>query len=178
LRGWARVEAVEATAVIGQRWLNEVLNGVLDSLLYFHDYGNMEIKQAVAALGALAQDTRLAIFRLLVEAGPEGMPAGRISEMLDVAPATLSFHLKELSHAGLAHARPEGRFLFYSADFEHMAALMTFLTQNCCRGMPDECLTTVETALSRCSPSSRGGVGPRPACGPAPVKRQTRRSRQ
>ena len=138
----------------------------------------MEIKQAVAALAALAQDTRLAIFRLLVEAGPEGMPAGRISEMLDVAPATLSFHLKELSHAGLAHARPEGRFLFYSADFERMAGLMTFLTQNCCRGMPDECLTTVETALSRCSPSPRGGVGPRPVCGPAPTRRQTRRSRQ
>jgi ArsR family transcriptional regulator len=137
----------------------------------------MEIKQAVAALAALAQDTRLAIFRLLVEAGPEGMPAGRISEMLDVAPATLSFHLKELSHAGLAHARPEGRFLFYSADFERMAGLMTFLTRNCCRGMPDECLTTVETALSRCSPSPRDRVGPRPACGPAPAKRRTRRSR-
>jgi DNA-binding transcriptional ArsR family regulator len=148
---------------------------VLDSLLYFHDYGNMEIKQAVAALGALAQDTRLAIFRLLVEAGPEGMPAGQISEMLGVAPATLSFHLKELSHAGLAHARSEGRFIFYSADFERMAALMTFLTQNCCRGMPEECLTTVETALSRCSPLPRGGVA---GCGPAPAKRQTRRSRQ
>jgi DNA-binding transcriptional ArsR family regulator len=140
----------------------------------------MEIKQAVAALAALAQDTRLAIFRLLVEAGPEGMPAGRISEMLDVAPATLSFHLKELSHAGLAHARPEGRFLFYSADFERMAGLMTFLTQNCCRGMPDECLTTVETALSRCSPPPRGGIAAKPTgwCGPAPAKRQPRRSRQ
>lgn len=124
----------------------------------------MEIKQAVSSLAALAQETRLAIFRLLVEAGPEGMPAGRIAELLEVAPATLSFHLKELSHAGLAHARSEGRFMFYSADFERMAALMTFLTQNCCRGMPEECLTTVETALARC-------------CAP-PVKRQPRRNRQ
>jgi DNA-binding transcriptional ArsR family regulator len=110
----------------------------------------MEIKDAVEALAALAQETRLAIFRLLVEAGPEGVPAGRLAEALDVPPATLSFHLKELSRAGLAHSRPEGRFVFYSADFERMAALMTFLTRNCCRGMPEECLTTVETALSRC----------------------------
>jgi DNA-binding transcriptional ArsR family regulator len=136
----------------------------------------MEIKQAVAALSALAQETRLAVFRLLIEAGPQGLPAGRISEMLEVAPATLSFHLKELSHAGLAHVRPAGRFQFYSADFERMAALMTFLTRNCCRGMPDECLTTVETALARCAPSPRA-AGARPACGPAPAKRQPGRSR-
>ena len=110
----------------------------------------MEIKEATLALAALAQETRLAVFRLLVEAGPEGVPAGQISEALEVPPATLSFHLKELSHAGLVHARPEGRFVFYSADFERMAALMTFLTRNCCRGMPEDCLTTVETALARC----------------------------
>jgi DNA-binding transcriptional ArsR family regulator len=123
----------------------------------------MEIKEATVALAALAQETRLAIFRLLVEAGPEGVAAGRISEALEVPPATLSFHLKELARAGLAHARPESRFVFYSADFERMAALMTFLTRNCCRGMPEECLTTVETALARCCP--------------APAKRQPRRSR-
>jgi DNA-binding transcriptional ArsR family regulator len=111
----------------------------------------MEITQAVNALGALAQETRLAIFRLLVQAGPEGLPAGRIAEALAVSPATLSFHLKELSHAGLAHARPTGRFVIYSADFEQMAALMSFLTRNCCRGMPDACLQVVETALSRCA---------------------------
>jgi ArsR family transcriptional regulator len=113
----------------------------------------MEIKQATLALAALAQETRLAIFRLLVEAGPEGVPAGQISELLEVPAATLSFHLKELAHAGLAHARPAGRFMFYSADFERMAGLMTFLTQNCCRGMPEQCLTTVETALARCCPA-------------------------
>jgi len=124
----------------------------------------MEIKDAVNALAALAQETRLSIFRLLVEAGPEGVPAGQISDLLEVPPATLSFHLKELARAGLAHATPEGRFLYYSADFERMAALMTFLTQNCCRGMPQECLTTVETALSHCCPPS--------------IKRQPKRSRQ
>jgi DNA-binding transcriptional ArsR family regulator len=110
----------------------------------------MQITDAAATLGALAQETRLAIFRLLVEAGPEGLPAGRIAEALGVVPATLSFHLKELSHAGLAHARSEGRFVIYCADFDRMAALMTFLTRNCCRGMPHECLQVVETALSRC----------------------------
>jgi len=112
----------------------------------------MESAEAVTALGALAQETRLSIFRLLMEAGPDGVPAGRIAETLDVPPATLSFHLKELAHAGLVSSRQEGRFIYYSADFEHMAALMTFLTQNCCRGMPQECLTVVETALGRCCP--------------------------
>jgi len=123
----------------------------------------MEIKQAVSALAALAQDTRLSVFRLLVEAGPEGVPAGRIGEELNVAPATLSFHLKELAHAGLVSSRQDGRFVYYAADFEHMAALMAFLTQNCCQGMPQECLSVMETALVRCCPP--------------PTKRKTARSR-
>jgi ArsR family transcriptional regulator len=110
----------------------------------------MQTSEAVTALAALAQETRLAVFRLLVEAGPEGLPAGAIAEALDVAPATLSFHLKELSHAGLVHARQDGRFVIYSVDFECMAALMTYLTRNCCKGMPGECLETMETALSGC----------------------------
>jgi ArsR family transcriptional regulator, arsenate/arsenite/antimonite-responsive transcriptional repressor len=110
----------------------------------------MELNEAVAALGALAQETRLAIFRLLVEAGPEGLSVGRIGEALGAAPATLSFHLKELSHSGLVLSRQESRFIYYSVNFEQMAALMTFLTQNCCRGMPSECLQVVETALGRC----------------------------
>jgi len=110
----------------------------------------MEITAAVTALAALAQETRLSIFRLLVEAGPEGIAAGRIGEALEVPPATLSFHLKELARAGLVSARQDGRHIYYAADFPHMAALMTFLTRNCCRGMPQECLTVVETALGRC----------------------------
>lgn len=112
----------------------------------------METKAAVIALAALAQETRLSIFRLLVKAGPEGLPAGRIAEDLDVPGATLSFHLKDLSHAGLVTSRQEGRFIYYSADFECMAALMTFLTENCCEGMPQACLSVVETALNRCCP--------------------------
>jgi len=112
----------------------------------------MEIKTAVTALAALAQETRLSIYRLLVEAGPQGIAAGRISETLKVPGATLSFHLKELSRASLASARQEKQFIYYAVDFERMAELMTFLTQNCCQGMPQECLTVVETALGRCCP--------------------------
>jgi len=116
----------------------------------------MDIKDAVASLAALAQETRLSIFRLLIEAGPEGIAAGRIAEELAVPGATLSFHLKELQRAGLIASRQESRFIYYTADFERMAALMTFLTQNCCSGMPEECLSTVETALGRCcKPSSK-----------------------
>ena len=121
----------------------------------FDDNRNVEIKPAVAALAALAQETRLAVFRLLVQAGPHGVPAGDIAQKLSVPPATLSFHLKELSHADLVTSRQEGRFVYYSANYENMAALMSFLTQNCCNGMPDECLSVMETALGRCcSPTS------------------------
>jgi len=120
---------------------------VLDSKLHFYKTRNMEIKAAVHALAALAQETRLSIFRLLVEAGPSGIPAGHISELLDVPGATLSFHLKELTRAGLIAARQDGRFIYYSASYEHMAALMAYLTENCCQGMPGECLTVMETAL-------------------------------
>ena len=112
----------------------------------------MEIKAAVASLAALAQETRLSIFRLLVEAGPEGVSAGRIGERLEVPAATLSFHLKELARAGLVSSRQERQFIYYAVDFERMAELMTFLTQNCCQGMPEKCLTVVEAALGNCCP--------------------------
>ena len=88
----------------------------------------MEIKTAVTALAALAQETRLSIYRLLVEAGPQGMAAGRIGEKLNVPGATLSFHLKELSRASLVSARQEKQFIYYAVDFGRMAELMTFLT--------------------------------------------------
>ena len=94
----------------------------------------METKQAVQSLSALAQDTRLGIYRLLVQAGPEGMAAGAIGEKLDLAPATLSFHLAGLTRAGLARSRQEGRFVIYSADFEAMNALLGYLSENCCGG--------------------------------------------
>jgi len=96
----------------------------------------MEANDAVQALGALAQETRLAIFRLLVAAGSEGLAAGRIAESLSIPAATLSFHLKELSHAGLLVSRQEGRFVIYAADYEAMSDLIGFLTQNCCGGRP------------------------------------------
>lgn len=110
----------------------------------------MEIKDAVSALAALAQETRLSIFRLLIEAGPDGMAAGRIGEALKVPGATLSFHLKDLARTGLVSARQDKQFIYYAVDFERMAELMTFLTQNCCQGMPQKCLTVVESALGSC----------------------------
>jgi ArsR family transcriptional regulator, arsenate/arsenite/antimonite-responsive transcriptional repressor len=89
---------------------------------------------AVATLAALAQQTRLAIFRLLVEQGPEGLAVGEIAERLELAGATLSFHLKELAHAQLVNARQAGRFIYYSANYRTMNGLIGYLTENCCRG--------------------------------------------
>jgi len=92
----------------------------------------METNDAVTALAALAQDTRLAVYRLLVQQGLSGLAAGEIAGQLGIAPATLSFHLKELAHAGLVSSRQEGRFVFYAANFDAMNALVAFLTENCC----------------------------------------------
>lgn len=92
----------------------------------------MEVSDAIAALGALAQETRLRIFRALVQRGPEGLPAGRISALLDLPGPTLSFHLAQLSRAGLIGRRREGRSLIYSADFGAIEGLVAYLTENCC----------------------------------------------
>ena len=94
----------------------------------------MNAKTAVAALGALAQETRLAVFRLLVQQGPEGMAAGAIAERLNLAASSLSFHLAQLSHAGLIAHRRASRSLIYSADYAAMNGLMGYLTENCCGG--------------------------------------------
>ncbi len=94
----------------------------------------MEMTQAVEALAALAQSSRLQIYRLLVEAGPEGMAAGRIGEELGLPAPTLSFHLSQLTRAGLARSRQEGRFVIYSADYTSMNSLVGYLTENCCGG--------------------------------------------
>lgn len=99
----------------------------------------MEIKHAVDALAALAQESRLAVFRLLVEAGPAGLTPGRIAETLGLPAATLSFHLRSLSHAGLVDSRQDGRFLIYTARFDTMNALVAYLTENCCGGHPENC---------------------------------------
>ena len=94
----------------------------------------MEHNPIIDALSALAHDTRLKVFRLLVEAGPEGLAAGSIGEKLELPPATLSFHLAHLARAGLARGRQDGRFVIYSADFQSMNELVGFLTENCCGG--------------------------------------------
>ena len=96
----------------------------------------METESALSALASLAQTSRLAVFRLLVERGPDGLPAGRISETTGIPPSSLSFHLKELAHAGLVTSRQEGRFVVYAANFEIMNDLIGFLTDNCCGGEP------------------------------------------
>lgn len=94
----------------------------------------METTQAIDALSGLAQESRLAAFRLLVQAGPQGLPAGAIGEKLGLPPATLSFHLAHLVRAGLVRSRQEGRFVIYSADYRAMNALVGFLTESCCGG--------------------------------------------
>ena len=99
----------------------------------------MEKMDVIAALGALAQETRLDIFRLLVTAGAEGMPAGRIGDRLGLPSATLAFHLKELKHAGLVTFEREGRSLIYSAVYPTMNALLGYLTENCCQGDAAAC---------------------------------------
>ena len=94
----------------------------------------METKTVIAALAALAQDSRLAIFRFLVQVGPEGSAASKIGEALDNAPSSLSFHMKELSHAGLVTSHQEGRFVIYAANYTVMNDVLGFLTENCCGG--------------------------------------------
>ncbi len=99
----------------------------------------MKVGAAVEALAALAQESRLAVFRLLVQAGHDGMAAGALGEKLGIPPATLSFHLKTLSHAKLVKSRTEGRFVIYSANYPEMDKLVEYLTENCCAGDAAQC---------------------------------------
>src|SRR5258705_5272 len=92
----------------------------------------MEMNEALASLAALSQRTRLDVFRLRVQAGRNGLPVAEIGASVSTTPATLSFHLKELAHAGLIAPRQSGRQIFYSANYPHMNALLAFLTENCC----------------------------------------------
>jgi ArsR family transcriptional regulator, arsenate/arsenite/antimonite-responsive transcriptional repressor len=112
----------------------------------------MEKNNAVVALAALAQDNRLDVFRLLVQAGPEGMAAGGVASALDLAPNTLTFHFDRLRMAGLVTVRREGRSMIYAARFDTMNELLAFLTENCCGG-----------AANKCAPAA--------ACKPARAKR-------
>jgi ArsR family transcriptional regulator len=99
----------------------------------------MEQSDAVAALAALAQDNRLDVYRLLVQAGPEGLPAGSVAGALKLAPNTLTFHFDRLRQAGLVTVRRAGRSMIYAARYDTMNALLFYLTENCCQGAPDLC---------------------------------------
>jgi ArsR family transcriptional regulator len=116
----------------------------------------MEAALAVRALGALAHDHRLAAFRLLVQAGSEGLPAGVIAERLGLAPSSLSFHLTALVHAGLVSQRRQSRLVLYRADYAAMGALMGYLTENCCGGVP--CTDSGNGADSCCPPAHPGAT--------------------
>ena len=108
----------------------------------------MNEPDVVKALGALAQETRLKLFRLLVVAGQDGLTPGHMAVTLGVAPTALSFHLKELNHAGLVRSEREGRHLIYRAEFSAMDALLAFLTAECCQGQP--CLSVTAPACAQC----------------------------
>ncbi len=99
----------------------------------------MEKPDAIAALAALAQDSRLNVFRLLVQAGTDGLPAGQIAERLGMPPNSLSFHLNQLRHAGLVTFRRESRSLIYAAEYAAMNDLLAYLTENCCQGDAESC---------------------------------------
>jgi DNA-binding transcriptional ArsR family regulator len=116
---------------------------LLTTSLSFNIRRNMEKTDAVAALAALAQDSRLDVFRLLVEAGPDGMPAGEIADTLKLAPNNLTFHFDRLRMVGLVTVRRDGRSMIYAARFETMNALLSYLTENCCKGSPDICAPPV-----------------------------------
>ena len=108
-------------------------NSGLDKVIYFYIFRNMESSTAVNLLGALAQESRLSVFRLLVEAGPQGLSAGEISEELAIPASTLSFHLKDLNHAGLLDSERQGRSIIYSANYAVMNDLLQFMQHNCCK---------------------------------------------
>ena len=130
----------------------------VDPANYFDIIGNMKHHEAVVALGALAQGTRLALFRALVKRGPDGYTPGDLIAKLKTPGPTLSFHLKELQQAGLVQCRREGRFLSYSADFQTMQAVIGYLTEQCCSLADTEC-------DSSCTPAAA------PAAAPAARKR-------
>lgn len=109
----------------------------------------MNRRQAISAFAALSQDTRLSIVRHLVKAGPNGVAAGEVADEIGVSASNLSFHLKELTHAGLVSARREARSIIYSADFSVLRDLISFLMKDCCAGRPEICAT-----IKFCAPAS------------------------
>lgn len=124
---WYPIVVALMSAVIGFLFLP------LTGFLRFYIFTNVETSNALLALAALAQETRLAVHRLLIEHAPDGLPAGEIAERLEIPAPSLSFHLKELWRAGLVEPRQDGRFVWYRADLSAMNALIAYLTENCCR---------------------------------------------
>jgi ArsR family transcriptional regulator len=118
----------------------------LDGSTYFYNRGNVEVSAATTRLSALAQDSRLTVFRLLVRAGREGIAAGEIARTLGITPNTLSAQLNVLSNAGLISCRREGRSIIYAADYEAMGQLLVYLTEDCCQGRPEVCAPLAEVA--------------------------------
>lgn len=116
----------------------------------------MEERQALIAFGAMSQETRLRIVRLLVKAGPEGMAAGAVGEAVEVSPSNVSFHLKELERAGLVTARRDSRSIVYSAEYDALSGLIRFLMEDCCAGRPEICETA--RAVSCCAPADESAV--------------------
>jgi len=111
----------------------------------------MEASAAIASLGALAQETRLQIFRMLVQAGPDGLPAGTIGERLSLPLPTLSFHLNQLRQAALVMSRRESRSIIYAAKYDTMNSLLTYLTKNCCQGQS----SMNDCSIPSCAPPKR-----------------------
>jgi ArsR family transcriptional regulator, arsenate/arsenite/antimonite-responsive transcriptional repressor len=122
----------------------------------------MEIGTAVQGLSALAHEGRLAVFRLLVKAGPDGMAAGDIARWTKTAANTMSAQLLVLANAGLVRARRDGRSIIYAADFDRMGALLLFLTEDCCGGRPEIC-TPLATVANKCCPPTKGAHHEAPA---------------
>jgi DNA-binding transcriptional ArsR family regulator len=118
---------------------SKALGNGLMVILYFYILGNMESTLAIKRLSALAQESRLAVFRLLVKAGPDGIAAGEIAQTLDLPPNTLSAQLTILSNAGLVQNRRSGRSIIYSAQYDSMSALLVYLTEDCCQGRSEIC---------------------------------------
>ena len=139
------------------------LDGAIAYFSDFHNNRTMETKAALKALAALAQDTRLAIFRYLVERGPEGAFAGTIAEDLDLAAATLSFHLKEMTHAELLESTQEGRFIRYTANLAAVQDVVNYLTDNCCAGDPSKCAPIVTPTSKRSQRTTKAATPARKA---------------
>ena len=116
----------------------------------------MEERQALVAFGALSQETRLKLLRLLVVAGPDGTAAGALAEGVDVSPSNVSFHLKELERAGLVTTRRDARSIIYSAEYDALSGLIRFLMEDCCSGRPEICAPAVHPSC--CVPGTKGAV--------------------